>query len=252
MGPGADGEGTGGYRTVTSDEDDSRAPSVNRRRVLRGAAAVAAAGLAVGSAGARPTESATDCRGPSAPADYPYVEGETREVHGDFPESTDELAVFVNGWFAEEYTWPGEDQGYLAAENAAANGYTADAINSSSAYSVVTWAWDSGDPWALAKRQAERQGTALADWLATTYRPNNPEACIRLVGHSLGARVLASCLQTLDERGCDPVRSTTFLGGAIDDHSVATDGQWGPHIAAATDRLDNYFKTDDRVLDDAY
>jgi pimeloyl-ACP methyl ester carboxylesterase len=223
---------------------------MTRRRFLLSTAAVTT-GVSLGVTGSVAAGTGA-CQFPSSPDDYPFIEGETQTVHGDFPDTTDELTIFINGYLSDDFTEPGEDQGHVAATNAAANGYTPSAIHSDAPYSIVTWAWDSFGTWAGMKWKAENQGTALAHWLHDTYRPDNPDTCVRLLGHSLGARVVVSCLRTLDTNNWESVRTAALLGGAIDDQSVAVDGQWGPYIAAATNRLNNYYKTNDQTLDDSY
>lgn len=123
---------------------------------------------------------------------------------------------------------------------------------------VVGFAWDADasvgtfDPgWGEAVDIARGNGPKLAQWVADwTDQGGRP---VRVIAHSLGARVTAEALADLRARGrSNAVRSVALLGGAIDDQEVETDEPYGAAIADATHRFDNFYNTDDPVLDWAY
>ncbi|WP_077207559.1 alpha/beta hydrolase [Halorientalis sp. IM1011] len=96
----------------------------------------------------------------------------------------------------------------------------------------------------IADRNADKLGTFVRD-----YQDENPDTDVRLVAHGGGAKTVAECLEFFMDRGYDTsVTSVDFLGGAIDNDSVATDGQYGQAIAEHCDTCRNYYKTDDEFL----
>jgi pimeloyl-ACP methyl ester carboxylesterase len=112
---------------------------------------------------------------------------------------------------------------------------------------VVGYSWDSDRDWAPAKRTANANGSAFADWLAQWgIEDGRP---VHVVAHSLGARVVCECLQALAADGhTDAVASVSLLGGAIPRESVQTDAQYGEAIEAATPQFTNFYSGKDNVL----
>ena len=204
-----------------------------------------------------------------APQDFPRVStrdhfdddgnlinGETEwsyDVEGSWPFWGDEeLTVFVHGWRSSDEEDEDIDAGYecrLALEAAGYGGSSA----------VFTWDSDKGDSvdlgWADAKEIAERNGKKLANFLQWYTNEHGVEA--RLIAHSLGARVSIYALQTLDEAYDESIASVTFVGGAIEKDSVSLDAglfdeEFGDHIAAATDRFDNFHSENDGILENIF
>ena len=101
---------------------------------------------------------------------------------------------------------------------------------------VVGFSWDSdtkidinGEGWNVAKVIAKKNGPKLAQFLldlknyCIEHNDNNIE--IRLVGHSLGSRVILSALNTLDNNNewklsNFKILTVNLLGGAVDNYEV--------------------------------
>lgn len=243
----------------------------SRRSVLRTAAGAGAALL--GGATATGTASAGDLGGDNG--DYPTPEGvPVITTRGQFDDDGDmvagvtpteyagggdwaewdrtapggeEIVVVVHGWNIEE---PGGKD--------VANTTRIALRNSGYDQFVVGYTWDSdeGDGlidqgWNEGVEIARKNGPKLAQWIADWN--DNGGRPIRVIGHSLGARVVVEALTDLRARGrWNALRSVTLLGGAIDDQEVETDEPYGDDIEYATRRCDNFYKTDDAVLDWAY
>ncbi|MFC4405788.1 DUF726 domain-containing protein [Haloarchaeobius iranensis] len=240
---------------------DSRqhgAQNVGRRRFL-GTAATAAAGtgLAVGATG---TAAATDTyprvttRGHYDITWYGSVyltDGHTEwdyDTAGDIPgldsAAPDEFLVHVHGWMNEP--------------DSAIEGFqTAEASYRDSGYdrAVIGFSWDSDSSvfgWWDSTEIAEENGKKLANFVED-YRQANPDTTIRLVCHSLGARVTLRCVEVLNANGVtEAVQSVSLLGGAADNDAVSAGGRYGPDLADAVGQVDNYWKDGDDVLNWAY
>jgi pimeloyl-ACP methyl ester carboxylesterase len=97
------------------------------------------------------------------------------------------------------------------------------------------------NPWSVARTRSEMTGAALADILARA-----DEGPYILMGHSLGARVMATATQLLGTRfsGDDSrVESVHLLGAA-----VSRKGDWWALDAAVQERVWNYHSRNDQVL----
>jgi pimeloyl-ACP methyl ester carboxylesterase len=160
-------------------------------------------------------------------------------VPGPDGPSPDELVVFAHGWKTEAEEVPAAFR--TVREGLAAAGYGGPVVG-------YTYDADQGyTDWWQSTEIAERNGRKLAAYLADLA----PDTEVHLVGHSLGGRVLAATLSAL--AGADrSVASASLLGAAVDADAVARDGEYGPAIGAAADRVDNFYKTDDHVLGLAY
>lgn len=231
--------------------------NLNRRTLLRtaavstvGASAVTGSALANDQQDCSDAEDTSDgCEGPSAPSDYPYLydhdDDGTDEQFGDWPSDPAELVFFIHGYQSSS-TQNGVNQGYAADLAAEHNGYTE---------SFVAVCWDSDTTWSWAKSRAEDEGQRLAEFLLD-YMPDHPDTTIRLLGHSLGNRVVVFCLRELMNNDA-AVDSAAALGGAIEADSVIVEegydqSKYDEEIASATTQYNNYHKTDDQVLDEDY
>ncbi len=231
-----------------------------RRQFLRRAGAVGAAatGLLAASGGANAEEAATfpriSTRGHYDITWYGSVYrkdeytkweydtvGSIPGLDGGAPE---ELLVHVHGWRNESNE---AVDGFREAREAyRANGYD---------QPVVGFTWDSDSTvfgWWDSTEIAEANGLKLAQFVYD-YRNENPDTRIRLVCHSLGARVLLRAIEVLDDSDVtDYVDSISLLGGAADNDAVSTGGRYGPHVANAVGQADNFWKDEDDVLNWAY
>ena len=158
--------------------------------------------------------------------------------------SPSEVVVAVHGWRTAKSDAP--DHFATVSTSLSRNGYDAP---------VVGYSWDSDTSttdWWPATDIAERNGPKLAHFLLD-YAARCPGTSFRLTGHSLGARVVLEAIKSLNSWGYrDILTSATLLGGAADNGSVSTDGEYGDDIAAAVGRFDNFWKSDDGVLNWAY
>lgn len=164
------------------------------------------------------------------------------ETIGDpLPESPDELVIHCHGW-------RNDDDCGKARINTTARSFETEGYDG-----VVTGlVWDASYAWWNAKEIADINGSKLATFLID-YKDENPETTLRLLGHSLGARVVAETICELDRRGVYDVLTTAiFLGGAIENHSVAVTGRYGPAIENVVQHAENFWMDDDTVLDWAF
>lgn len=245
---------------VSPDSTDART-DVSRRRVLKGAATLPAIGLLAGRASADTGTIHTCGDDRDGPRTYPRVitrgHFENRhtdptlgdkhtttdyETKGDFAGVYDgtEILVFAHGWSTpEEYA---VDAFYTASEAFSANGYD---------HPIVGFSYDSDTPnWEATKTIAAKNGPKLGNYVTDALAKG---VDVRLMGHSLGARVVLWALQWLADGGhTDAVTSAVLIGGAADDGSVAPDGRFHEAIETAAVALDNYHKRDDEVLQYLY
>lgn len=99
------------------------------------------------------------------------------------------------------------------------------------------------NPWHTAKVRADSTGVALAGLLART-----DAADYILVGHSLGARVMATAAQTLATDPEAPKIHTVHLLGA----ALGAKGDWRTLNDSVTSAVYNYYSTNDKVLKNLY
>ena len=95
------------------------------------------------------------------------------------------------------------------------------------------------NPWHVAKNRADKTGIILADLLARTITGSYV-----LVGHSLGARVMAVAAQALGTKKDAPRVEAAHLAGA----AIGAKGDWGTLTARVDDAIYNYYSTNDKVL----
>lgn len=246
---------------------DRTTASVSRRRVL-GTAALGLAGVAglSGTAGAI-TKGDGDDDGPP-PENFPHVttrehfdigwfgdvdltDGNTTTnyatkngVPGLDGTAPDEIAVHVHGWLSDvDSALISFEQSTQALRN---NGYERP---------VVGYSWDADtglDNWWPATEIAERNGYKLAQFLFDYTRATGGTS-VRLLAHSLGARVVLSAVRTLNYNDyTDVVTSVSLLGGAADNDAVSLGGTYGDDLERAVGTVDNFWKADDSVLNYAY
>lgn len=204
-----------------------------------------------------------------APSNYPRVStrghydddvnlasGETPysyQLAGDFTGIGDEtLTLFVHGWMnSASDALDGAYECQLALER---NGYGGD---------TAAFSWDSDQGgsldlgWADAKEIAEKNGRKLANFV-TDWNANTGQD-VRLIAHSLGARVTIFAMESLenDFGAADAVTSATLLGGAVEEDDVSLDAGWfdseyGDHIEYAAGQFDNFHDDGDPILEYVY
>lgn len=245
---------------------NERQKTSTRRDVLRSVGVTATAGLGVfgasGTAISADTIDAACGSNDGGPDSFPRVttrghftvgtdgvtltDGHTKtdwETAGDFAGvySGEELLVFVHGWNVP-------DQEALDIFDTAKQAFRANDYSES----FVGFSYGSDRDWESAKEVAVRNGPKLGNFLEDT-RSRYSDLTLRLVGHSLGARVVLSALEWLAENGYENlVASASLLGGAADDHSVADGNQYYTDVETAAASFDNFHKRDDQVLQDIY
>lgn len=183
-------------------------------------------------------------------ADPALTSGHTATDYG-FDLSTlgcpEELVIYVHGF----QNSPADAQENFNTARAAlrANGYT---------QPVVGFSWDS-DVGALdfddAKAIATMNGKKLAQFIAD-FQAQCPDTKIRLIGHSLGTRVILNALQELDgnqdwRASGSQVRSVHVVGAAVDDEEVDK-SEFGTAIENQVGEFHNLYSPEDDVLSDTY
>lgn len=98
------------------------------------------------------------------------------------------------------------------------------------------------NPFSVAKARSDKAGVVLADALINKVQGERP---VTLVGYSLGARVVYSCLQSLAERRAfGLVESVVLLGAAAPSDSV----NWRKMKSVVAGRVANVYSTNDYLL----
>lgn len=123
-------------------------------------------------------------------------------------------------------------------------GYQWDADRDSEFGDQLSW-WDTED---IADRNGSRLAAFVDDYLSAT-----DDTGVRLVAHSLGARVLLSALDELRGGGrTDGIRSATVLGAAVPANIATEGGRYYEAAREVPDQFTNYYKDDDEVLTGQY
>jgi len=98
------------------------------------------------------------------------------------------------------------------------------------------------NPFSVAKSRAEKAGEVLADALVNKAQGERP---VTLVGYSLGARVIYSCLVSLSRRKAfGLVESVVFIGAP----TPSTAAEWRVMRSVVSGRLVNVYSENDYVL----
>jgi hypothetical protein len=132
------------------------------------------------------------------------------------------IAVYVHGvWTDKEEA---EEQTDRVALSIDANNYQT---------TLVGFSWDSEtevspEGWKIAKTIANENGPLLADFISE-FKAKCPQDDVRIIGHSLGSRVIFSALHSLAQdnntewnRNNSKITSVHLIGAAIDDEQVST------------------------------
>lgn len=102
------------------------------------------------------------------------------------------------------------------------------------------------NPWSVASIKAYQTGALLADIIARTDKE------YILVGHSLGARVIYSCLASLKTKENKFIKDVHLLGGAVsnlcDENTDEGGANWFGVEQAVSGEIYNYYSKNDDVL----
>lgn len=175
-----------------------------------------------------------------------------------------EIAIFVHGWGADEKEARERfDRVKMALEN---QNYTIPLIGLS---------WHSDTEWVAAQFIAEWNGPLLADFITKLMNdcklkePREEDIKIRLIGHSLGARVILSTLDSLNKnpiwnKNNSKIASVHLMGAAVDNEEVSMNSRdilddrtnlgspksdYGEAILEEVVRFYNFYSPEDNVLE---
>lgn len=147
-----------------------------------------------------------------------YPLGDINELYIDCPAET---AFFVHGWDNDHYKAKERlDRVKMSLEN---NSYY---------IPLVGLSWDSNRDWDPAKLVAKENGPKLGQFILeykeTCKHEQNKDVKVRILGHSLGSRVILSALQYLHENPVwnnntnnFKIASVHLMGAAVDNEEVS-------------------------------
>jgi hypothetical protein len=144
--------------------------------------------------------------------------GYGNEIYQDFSKLTcqnETVVIFVHGWEeSEDNVKERLNRVKLSLEN------------NSFIHPLIGFSWPSNTDWSDARSIAAENGPKLAN-LICSIKNDCPGTDIRLVAHSLGARVVLSSLDSLHENQTwynnnFTIKSVDLLGAAVDDEEVST------------------------------
>jgi esterase/lipase superfamily enzyme len=127
---------------------------------------------------------------------------------------------------------------------------------------VVGFSWDSTTAinpsgWTIAKSIANQNGPKLAKFLSD-FRTNCPNHNIRIIAHSLGAKVVESALINLNNNerwknnSAYNITSIHLIGAAISDRATSKNSQFGTAIDNTVTNFYNLYNPKDNLLRSAY
>ena len=144
---------------------------------------------------------------------YPLLD--IRNLSNTCPE---EVAIFIHGWGLNETEAKERlDRVKMSLEK---NNYT---------HPLVGFSWDSDTEWNAAQFLAKWNGPKLADYIVglmdNCKQHHDKDIKIRLIGHSMGARIILSSLDSLHKNATwnnsnFKVASVDLLGATVDDEEV--------------------------------
>lgn len=107
---------------------------------------------------------------------------------------------------------------------------------------LVTMAANLDNPFSLARNRSEKAGRVLADALINRVQGERP---VTLVGYSLGARVIYTCLRVLAEkRAFGLVDTVVLIGAPVPSNSA----HWQVMRSVVAGRLFNVYSSNDLIL----
>ncbi|WP_049888084.1 MULTISPECIES: alpha/beta hydrolase [unclassified Natrinema] len=216
-------------------EQETRSNEPTRRQLLRATSTVAASvtGLTAISGSAFGGELKDCTNWPTAPVEFPRVDltQESPQIGGP---SEDEFCLYVHGWKGRARS---DDQAYVLERALQNAGYHAPVITAS-------WASDTLNFWA-AEDTADDAGVRLGRWFREAFQRDSGTT-IRVVGHSLGVRVILGALTELD--GDVVLDTVALLGAAVEDDSVCDDGRYAAGIRTSATAVYSYRSEKDGTI----
>ena len=126
---------------------------------------------------------------------------------------------------------------------------------------IVGFSWDGSTNWdpfgatgyRVAKHNAMANGPKLAGFICE-LQAKNPNAKIRVLGYSMGARLAVEAIYSLNAEEKHGVRlaSVHLVGAAIDNEHLQTDDRYGKPIERRVVKFFNYFSPLDSKLGKMY
>ena len=127
---------------------------------------------------------------------------------------------------------------------------------------VISYSWDSNTAinpsgWAIAKSIANQNGLKLAKFLSD-YKANYPSDNVRIIAHSLGAKIIESALISLDtnpswkNNSAYSITSIHLIGAAISDTATSRNKPFGIAIDNIVNSFYNLYSSEDKVLQTLY
>jgi Alpha/beta hydrolase of unknown function (DUF900) len=168
-----------------------------------------------------------------------------------------EFVTFIHGWGSDNILAKERlDRVKLSLEK---NNYT---------FPLVGFSWDSDNLWEPAKSIARENGPKLADFILD-LKERCQDTQIRLIAHSIGARVILSTLDSLHKNSIwnnnnFTITSVHLLGAAVDDEEISNDNNdivsdptnvysvktaYGEAIENEVDKFHNLGSSEDNVLE---
>jgi hypothetical protein len=179
---------------------------------------------------------------------YSYVPG-----LGGYPSPDNkELAIYIHGvWTGQASAKEQIDRTKLSLN---ANGYN---------IPVVGFSWDSNTAtnpsgWNIAKIIANQNGPKLANFISD-FKANSPNCNIRIIAHSLGAKIVESTLISLYNNNQKWKKSLVYnitsihlIGAAISDKAPSKNQPFGIAIENIVNHFYNLYNPEDNALKRAY
>jgi hypothetical protein len=170
----------------------------------------------------------------------------TNYVASDIPSCSPnrEIVIHIHGWGLDEEQ--AIDRFNIIKKSLVSLGY---------AQPIIGFTWDADLYWNNAINAATHNGHKLAQFILD-YKIACENADVRIIGHSLGARVVLNTLFSLynnemwNERGYK-IASAHLMGAAVNPIEVSED-YYGGSIQSVTDEFHNKFSPEDDILEGVY
>jgi hypothetical protein len=169
-------------------------------------------------------------------------------LNGNLCSDNNEIAVYIHGVWTRQIS--AKEQVDRTTLSLNANGYD---------IPVVGFSWDSNTAinpsgWDIAKSIAHQNGPKLAKFLLD-FKTKYPNCNIRIIAHSLGAKVVESALirlnnnETLKNNSAySIITSVHLIGAAINDRATSKNTQFGTAIDNIVYNFYNLYNPKDNLL----